>query len=83
LTKDYQSITGTVNTSTTPYVGYAYSEMAGGANHSRLTRVAYPTATGASGKTIAYERGKGVGSLFKKTPDPFSGSGQQGTRKLR
>jgi hypothetical protein len=30
-----------VNLSTTPYVGYTYSEMAGGANHSRLTQIAY------------------------------------------
>ena len=34
---EYQSHSGAVNTSTTPKVQYAYSEMASGANHSRLT----------------------------------------------
>ena len=37
LTREWQSHSGAANTSTTLKVQYAYSEMAGGANHSRLT----------------------------------------------
>jgi RHS repeat-associated protein len=43
LTREWQSHSGAVNTSTTPSVQYAYSEMASGANHSRLTSVMYPS----------------------------------------
>ena len=39
---EYQSHSGAVNTSTSPKVQYVYSEMSGGANHSRLTQVVYP-----------------------------------------
>src|SRR5262249_32368073 len=42
LTTQWQSAAGAVNTSTTPKVQYAYSEMAGGANHSRLVSMTYP-----------------------------------------
>ncbi|MDB5313824.1 MAG: hypothetical protein JWO38_8026 [Gemmataceae bacterium] len=42
LTAEYQAVGGAVNRSTTPLVQYAYSEMAGGANHSRLTSMTYP-----------------------------------------
>ncbi len=42
MTVEYQAISGSVNTSTTPKVQYAYTEMAGGANHSRQTSVTYP-----------------------------------------
>jgi RHS repeat-associated protein len=43
LTTEWQAHSGTVNTSTTPAVGYTYSEMPSGANHSRLTAVTYPS----------------------------------------
>ena len=43
LTIEYQSHSGAVNTSTTPKVQYAYSEMASGANHSRPTSMTYPS----------------------------------------
>src|SRR5262249_28645435 len=49
LTKEYQAHSGTVNTGTTPKVQYAYSEMSGGANHSRLTSMTYP-----NGKVLNY-----------------------------
>lgn len=49
LTKEYQSHSGVVNVGTTPKVQYAYSEMTGGANHSRLTNVTYP-----NGKVLSY-----------------------------
>jgi hypothetical protein len=42
LAAEYQSHSGAVNTSTTPKVQYAYSEMTGGANHSRLVSLTYP-----------------------------------------
>jgi hypothetical protein len=40
LSKDYQSHSGAVNTSTTPYVGYAYAD--GTANTVRQTGIIYP-----------------------------------------
>jgi hypothetical protein len=39
LTAEYQSHSGGVNTSTSPKVQYAYSEMPSGADYSRLTAV--------------------------------------------
>jgi RHS repeat-associated protein len=42
LITEYQSSSGTVNTGSTPNVQYAYSQMAGGANHSRLISMTYP-----------------------------------------
>lgn len=42
VTAEYQSHSGTVNTSTTPAVHFTYSEMAGGANHSRSVGMTYP-----------------------------------------
>src|SRR5262249_27772253 len=45
-----------VNTSTTPHVDYHYSEMAGGANHSRLTALVYP-----NGREIDYGYGAAGG----------------------
>jgi YD repeat-containing protein len=42
LITEYQATTGAVNTSTTPKVQYAYSEMVNSANHSRLISMSYP-----------------------------------------
>src|SRR5262249_36652237 len=42
LITEYQAHAGAVNTGTTPKMQYAYSEMAGGANHSRLVSMTYP-----------------------------------------
>src|SRR5690606_3744355 len=42
LTREYQEHSGAVSTGTSPNVQYAYSEMADGANHSRLTAMTYP-----------------------------------------
>lgn len=42
LITEWQSHSGAVNTSTSPKVQYAYSEMPSGANHSRLTGMTYP-----------------------------------------
>jgi len=56
LIAEYQAHSGAVNTSTTPKVQYAYSEMAGGANHSRLVSMTYP-----NGRVITYDYGTVVG----------------------
>jgi hypothetical protein len=37
LITDHQGHSGAVNINSTPKVQYAYTEMSGGANHSRLT----------------------------------------------
>lgn len=42
LTGEYQSHSGAVSTGSTPEVQYAYSEMASGANNSRLNSITYP-----------------------------------------
>ena len=55
LTTEYQSHNGAVNTSTTPKVQYAYSEMSGGANHSRLMSMTYP-----NGRVIGYNYASGL-----------------------
>ncbi|HEY1860143.1 MAG TPA: hypothetical protein VGG61_07305 [Gemmataceae bacterium] len=49
LTAEYQSHAGAVNVNTTPKVGYAYTEMSGGANNSNLLRMTYP-----NGKVLNY-----------------------------
>ena len=61
VTAEYQSHSGAVNTSTTPKVQYAYSEMSGGANHSRLTQTVYP-----QGATVNYVYGSGVDSAISR-----------------
>ncbi|MCY2936677.1 MAG: hypothetical protein NT172_21255 [Planctomycetota bacterium] len=61
VTAEYQSHSGAVNTSTTPKVQYAYSEMTGGANHSRLTQLVYP-----QGATVNYSYGSGVDGAISR-----------------
>src|SRR5262249_49974559 len=56
LTGEWQSHSGAVNTSTTPQVQYTYSEMASGANHSRLTSIVYPNS-----RVITYSYGTAGG----------------------
>jgi RHS repeat-associated protein len=55
LTAEYQAHGGAVDTSSTPAVRYAYSEMAGGANHSRLVSMTYP-----NGRALSYNYAAGV-----------------------
>jgi RHS repeat-associated protein len=55
LITEYQSTSGAVNTSSTPKVQYAYSQMAGGANHSRLISMTYP-----SGRVVNYNYDAGL-----------------------
>jgi hypothetical protein len=55
LITEYQEHSGAVNTSTTLKVLYAYSEMASGANHSRLTSMTYP-----NGRVLNYTYSSGL-----------------------
>jgi RHS repeat-associated protein len=61
MTAEYQSHSGAVNTSTTPNVQYTYSEMAGGANHSRLTSITYP-----NGKVLTYNYSSGLNDSISR-----------------
>ena len=55
LVTEYQAHGGAVNTSTSPKVQYAYSEMPSGANHSRLTSITYP-----DGYVLTYNYASGL-----------------------
>ena len=61
MTAEYQSQSGAVNTSTTPKVQYAYSEMSGGANNSRLTSITYP-----SGYVLTYNYSSGLNDTISR-----------------
>jgi RHS repeat-associated protein len=61
LTAEYQSHSGAVNTSTTPYVGYGYNEMAGGANNSRPTSLTYP-----NGRVLSYNYAAGLDNSISR-----------------
>lgn len=60
LTSEWQSHSGSVSGSS-PRVQYAYSEMAGGANHSRLTSMTYP-----NGKVLTFNYGSGLDSSISR-----------------
>jgi hypothetical protein len=59
-----------VNTATTPSVGYAYTEMAGGANHSRLTALTYP-----NGRVLSYNYASGLDGSISRLSSISDGSG--------
>jgi YD repeat-containing protein len=61
LTNEYQSHSGAVNTSSTPQVQYAYTEMSGGVNNSRLTSMTYP-----NGRVINYNYAAGLDSNISR-----------------
>jgi YD repeat-containing protein len=61
LITEYQSTSGAVNTSTTPKVQYAYSEMAGGANHSRPITITYP-----NGRVLNYNYNTGLDGTISR-----------------
>ena len=70
LTREWQSHSGAVNTSTTPSVQYAYSEMPSGANHSRLTSITYP-----DGYVLTYNYASGLnGDISRLSSLSDSGS---------
>ena len=55
LTTEYQSISGAVDSSTTPSVQYAYTEMSGEQNNSRLVSMTYP-----NGRVLSYNYTAGL-----------------------
>jgi RHS repeat-associated protein len=59
LTQQYQAVTGAVDTSSTPYVGYNYSDPSNG---SLLTGMVYP-----NGRTINYNYGDTGGVLMSNS----------------
>jgi hypothetical protein len=61
LITEYQAYNGAVNTGSTPKVQYTYSEMSGGANHSRLTSIVYPNA-----RTIGYNYSSGLNDSISR-----------------
>lgn len=61
LITQYQSHSGAVNINSTPKVQYAYSEMAGGANHSRLTRMVYP-----DGRSVEFGYASGLDNSISR-----------------
>ncbi|MBY0526219.1 MAG: SBBP repeat-containing protein [Gemmataceae bacterium] len=61
MTTEWQAHAGAVNTSTTPKVQSAYSEMAGGANHSRLVSMTYP-----NGRVLNYNYGTGLDDAISR-----------------
>jgi YD repeat-containing protein len=68
MTTEWQSHSGPVNTSTTPAVQYAYTELSGG-NNSRLTSLTYP-----GGYVLNYNYGSGIDSSISR-PTSLSDSG--------
>jgi RHS repeat-associated protein len=69
LTKEYQAHSGAVNTGTSPNVQYAYSEMTGGANHSRPTSMTYP-----NGRVLDYVYGSGLDTTISRLTSLSSNS---------
>ena len=61
LTTEYQAQGGAVNLSTTPKVQYAYSEMASGANNSRLVSMTYP-----NGRVLNYNYAAGIDNTISR-----------------
>jgi YD repeat-containing protein len=61
MTAEYQSHSGMVNTGTTPKVQYTYSEMAGSANHSRLTSIIYP-----NGRVLSFDYATGLSDSISR-----------------
>jgi len=61
LITEYQAHGGTVNTSTSPKVQYAYGEMSGSTNQSRLVSMTYP-----NGRVVHYGYASGVDSSISR-----------------
>jgi RHS repeat-associated protein len=69
FTQEYQSHSGAVNTSATPSVQYAYTEMAGGVNNSRPITLTYP-----NGRAITYNYASGVDTSISRLSSISDGS---------
>jgi RHS repeat-associated protein len=61
LIQEYQSHSGAVNTSSTPSVQYAYNELAGGTNNSRLLSMTYP-----NGRVLNFNYNTGVDNTISR-----------------
>ena len=61
MTTEWQAHGGAVNTSTSPKVQYAYSEMPSGTNHSRLMSITYP-----SGYVLTYNYSSGLNDSISR-----------------
>ncbi len=61
MTTEWQAVNGAVNTSTSPKVQYAFSEMASAANHSRPTSMTYP-----NGRVLTYNYTSGLDSNISR-----------------
>jgi RHS repeat-associated protein len=70
LTAEYQSHGGAVDTASTPAVRYAYSMMAGGANHSRLLSMTYP-----NGRVLSENYAAGVDDAVSRLTSLSDSSG--------
>jgi RHS repeat-associated protein len=76
-TADYQAVSGTVNTSSTPVVQYGYTEMSGGANNSRPTTLTYPNTglTAGTSETLAYNYSSGLNNTISRLSSISDGTG--------
>jgi RHS repeat-associated protein len=76
LMTEYQAHSGAVNTSTTPKVQYAYTEMSAGANNSRMTTMTYP-----NGRVIHFAYNSGLDDSISRLSyiADDNGSGGVGT----
>ena len=61
MTADYQSASGAVSIGTTPVVQYAYTEMSGGVDNSRLTSITYP-----DGYVLTYNYSTGLNNTISR-----------------
>ena len=69
LTTEFQATNGSVSTTTTPKVQYAYSEMPSGANHSRLTSITYP-----NGRVMSYQYATGLNNNISRLSSIVDGT---------
>lgn len=70
MTAEYQSHSGAVVLATTPKVEYAYNEMAGGTNNSRLVSLTYP-----NGREIDYNYDSGLDDTISRLSSMSDSSG--------
>ncbi len=70
LITEYQFTSGPVNTSTTPKVQYAYTQMAGGVNNSRIVSMTYP-----NGRVLNYNYNTGVDNTISRLSSISDSSG--------
>ena len=61
LTTEFQATAGAVNVGTTPKVQYAYTEMAGGANHRRTVSMTYP-----NGRVLTSNYAAGINNTISR-----------------